>query len=312
MQNVSLKKYTQIGNLEGLFFMWSCLSVDNSTISSISILCQHSKSYININPIAAITLFVEMAVIIPENEHFSINKNYISYKNCNKISFVNWFSKAYVKFLFDNGFVDFTKISYDRVADRYVFAKTAISFKFACLRNLLISLNIISRARSDGQFYIDKYVNLFIEKGKSVTHKMSVQKLLKNLEKQQEQGEYGEQFVLNYEQNRLKGHSKIEDVKQISQIDVSAGFDIVSYNDLDSMSLDRMIEVKTYEGVPHFYWSSNERKQAALLADHYFIYLVDYNKIKISSYKPIIISNPIEYFKKNPQWLLINTLLILM
>ena len=99
MQNVSLSKYSQIGNLDGIYFMWDCLSVDNSTISSISILCQHSKSYININPLAAITLFKEMSIISSKNACYSINDNYISFKNCSKDTFVDWFSKSFILFL---------------------------------------------------------------------------------------------------------------------------------------------------------------------------------------------------------------------
>lgn len=306
MQNVSLSKYTQIGNLEGMYFMWSCLSVDNSTMSSISVLCQHSKSYININPLAAITLFREMSVILSEGENFQIANSFQAHKHCDKESFIDWFSKSFIKYLIDKDFIDFSKISYDRAVDKYILSKTAISFKFACLRNLLISLDIISKARADGQFYINKYINLFLEKGRLVTHKMTIQKLLKKLEKQQEQGSKGEAFIVDFERNRLKGHPHIDAIKQISQIDVCAGYDIVSFNNLQSDSLDRMIEVKTYEGVPHFYWSSNERKQAALLAEHYFIYIVDFTKIESSTYTPIIIQNPIEYFKRNPQWLIID------
>ena len=101
-------------------------------------------------------------------------------KNCSKDTFVDWFSKSFIQFLFQHSFIDFTKISYDRESDKYVFSRTAISFKFACLRNLLISLGILSKARADGQFYIDKYIYLFLDKGKEISRKMSLQKLLKN------------------------------------------------------------------------------------------------------------------------------------
>ena len=305
MQNVSLSKYSQIGNFEGLFFMWNCLSVDNSTLTSISILCQHSKSDIKVIHTAVVSLFEQMGIISWDNS-FIINSQYARYRNCDKDTFTNWFGKTYVHFLLDDEYIDFTKITYDRVADKYVLAQSAISFKFACLRNLLVTLDIISRTKTDGKFYIEKYIDLFLEKGKSVSRKMTQEKLLKKLGKQQEQGERGELFVLEYEKKRLKGHTNIENIKRISQIDVCAGYDIVSFNGLDSTMLDRMIEVKTYDGIPHFFWSSNERKQAALLANHYFIYLVDDNKIKSFSYEPIIIQNPVDFFRKNPQWILIE------
>ena len=72
-----------------------------------------------------------MSIISSKDACYSINENYISFKNCSKDTFVDWFSKSFILFLFKNEFIDFTKISYDRESDKYVFSRTAISFKFA-------------------------------------------------------------------------------------------------------------------------------------------------------------------------------------
>ena len=52
--------------------------------------------------------------------------------------------------------------------------------------------------------------------------------------------------MLSYEVKRLEGHPYLSKIKQISVIDVTAGYDILSYNGVDSEKLDRFIEVKSY------------------------------------------------------------------
>ena len=84
----------------------------------------------------------------------------------------------------------------------------------------------------------------------------------------------------------------------ISDIDVAAGYDIISYKSLESSVLDRFIEVKSYSAEKKFYWSKNERDRALELQDAYCIYLVNTNKINKGKYEPEIIVNPIKYFFK--------------
>lgn len=127
-------------------------------------------------------------------------------------------------------------------------------------------------------------------------------RMLKILAQEAEQGAEGEAFVMEYEKSRLKGREDLDTIKQVSIIDAGAGYDIISYNSVDSTKLDRLIEVKTYKGEPHFYWSSNEIDEAKLRMDHYYLYLVSYDEIRKDGYHPIIIKNPIYYFKDNSEW----------
>ena len=41
---------------------------------------------------------------------------------------------------------------------------------------------------------------------------------------------------------------------------------------------------------------------ARIRKEHYFIYLVDYEKIGLDGYEPIIINDPIAFFKNNDNW----------
>ena len=107
---------------------------------------------------------------------------------------------------------------------------------------------------------------------------------------------------MEYEKERLQKLSK--KIKQISLIDVSAGYDILSFNDDMSSDYDRFIEVKSFRGEPHFYWSINEKNISEFMGDKYFIYLVDldsYNSDR--AIKPIIIKNPAQNLEQR-NWLI--------
>ncbi len=80
---------------------------------------------------------------------------------------------------------------------------------------------------------------------------------------------------------------------------VGAGYDIVSFNGLESMVLDRLIEVKSFSGTPSFHWSRNEIDVARFKKEQYFIYLVDREKMSEESYIPTIIQNPYESVLEN-------------
>lgn len=61
---------------------------------------------------------------------------------------------------------------------------------------------------------------------------------------------------------------------------MGAGYDILSFNSATSLSYDRFIEVKSFHGKPHFYWSSNEKNTSELWGDKYYLYLVDLDLYK--------------------------------
>ncbi len=113
------------------------------------------------------------------------------------------------------------------------------------------------------------------------------------------QGEKGEQFVIEYEKKRLANHQEVHRIQSIARIDYNAGYDIMSFQSPDSIEYDRFIEVKTYRKTPYFYWSINQRTMAKMKGQSYFLYIVDMDKIHEADYTPIIIQNPIEWFRVN-------------
>lgn len=114
-------------------------------------------------------------------------------------------------------------------------------------------------------------------------------------------GAEGERFVLAYERKRLPQYLH-EDIVHYADSDIAMGYDILSFNAADSLKTDRYIEVKTYRGHKHFYWSEGEITAAHLLSDHYYLYLVDYDQIRNPEYQPEIIQDPARLFDLKSQW----------
>ena len=97
---------------------------------------------------------------------------------------------------------------------------------------------------------------------------------------------------MKYERTRLSGHPKLEKVKIISDVDCGAGYDVISFENLNSAEINRFIEVKSYTGKTQFYWSKNEVEEAQARGDVYFLYLVNREKVSDSAYIPHIIQAP--------------------
>lgn len=114
-------------------------------------------------------------------------------------------------------------------------------------------------------------------------------------------GSEGERFVLAYERKRLPQYLH-PDIVHYADSDIAMGYDILSFNAADSLKADRHIEVKTYRGHKHFYWSEGEITAVHLLSDHYYLYLVDYDQIHNPEYQPEIIQDPARLFDLKSQW----------
>ena len=92
-----------------------------------------------------------------------------------------------------------------------------------------------------------------------------------------------------------------EKVRRISEIDVAAGYDIVSFDSSQSQELDRFIEVKAVSN-KGFYWSRNEYEMSKLKGDAYYLYLVELGRINQQNYEPQIIQNPAKNVMESQEW----------
>ena len=204
--------------------------------------------------------------------------------------------------LLQNKFLNFEKVVIDSMTGEMKIPANAIALSGAIYRNFLYENGCFIQ---NGAYLILKNKKLSDQVETQIVSekkKMSHEELLLQLQKRQEDGDKGELFVVDYETRRLSNSALIP--RRVSQIDVSAGYDILSFENSTSLHYDRYIEVKSFRGIPHFYWSLNEKSTAEALANKYFIYLVDLNQLEQDSngtYVPLIIQNPAEELK-NEKW----------
>lgn len=198
-------------------------------------------------------------------------------------------------------------ISYDIIYRLIQIDNAAFRFRYANFRRLLIDFSFLyPHPDQNIKKYIinSKYKKLFDREilPEIKRRKLNVEELEKLLEKQKKYGEDAEKFILDYEKKRLKSHTKINNIQMISIYDVSAGYDIVSFNDLLSREIDRFIEVKSFSGVPNFHWSRNEIDVARIKKDKYFLYLVDREQMNNPEYEPITIQDPHDKILDGHDW----------
>ena len=199
-------------------------------------------------------------------------------------------AKITVNKMMEENLLDPQKVSVDNTTGELRISANAIQLDATIYVTFLQSIDCFRRAGAYFVFNDDLLRQDFEKKIVQKKRKITQEELLSKLQKQQEDGDVGEQFVIEYETHRLDKQELLP--KRVSAIDVSAGYDILSCNNRFSTTYDRYIEVKAFRGSPHFYWSENERSVAMLLADAYFIYLVDLGQIEDPDYTPIIIQNP--------------------
>lgn len=120
----------------------------------------------------------------------------------------------------------------------------------------------------------------------------SAERLAADLARQAEAGAAAEVWVVQYERERLFDHPLREQIRRISEEDVSAGYDIVSFASAHSIRHDRFIEVKSHGERKVFHWSRNEIATAVEFGEDYALYLVDRARCEQAGYAPHMITGP--------------------
>lgn len=104
--------------------------------------------------------------------------------------------------------------------------------------------------------------------------RMSLDALEKRLVHEKELGLQAEEYVLDFERKKIAAWGLDKEPIQVSLIDVSAGFDILSY---DRYGNEKYIEVKSCDVNYKFYISRNELSIAKQYKEKYWLYL--YNRL---------------------------------
>lgn len=303
-----LRRYNNIGNIGGIqFFTDQIFYNENSTIDGVVNICS-LNSEIQINSKTALILFEYLNLISIKNGQFYLTKKGKFFqKKTNTVNIFELIALITIRVMIKNEILSIENFRVNYEKNNLKFEIKYFPLHAAIFRNLLLT---IGKLIYDGGIYtlfikndIEKILSREVEKSK---RKINELELIKSLEAKKIQGELAEKWVFNYERKRLGLTINFESVKIISKIDVGAGFDILSFNSEKSLVYDRFIEVKSYKGVPQFYWTKNESEVATIKANKYFIYLVDINMITNNKYEPIIIQNPQIELNESNNWLIEN------
>lgn len=296
-----LKRCNSIGNIDGLLFLLSVLEgKDKVSRTEINNRCSRENGIVvNCPGAIAFLAYLKLVdvmdnVIIPTEEMMQLSGK-------NKEDIINIIIKLCLSNMVEDGIFSQESLGFDTDKGHLSIKRSAFPLEYAAIRNFLTVAGALEKEHNGEICVTDSYENIFAKDLKSYRQKLTLEELLKQKEEQSQRGLEAEEFVLELERNRLP--LKAYKIKRISDFDVAAGYDIVSYDSNESMKYDRFIEVKCYLGKPHFYWSENECDTARQKGSKYILCLVDYTRIKEPGYTPQYIRNPYDDIFNNENWL---------
>jgi hypothetical protein len=309
-----LQKHNQLGDSDNiLFVLQNALSKKLRRVTDIKKYCSDKSIELvyAIDGILILLEFTEMA----SRTHDSIKLN-------NNVS-INWIKtidrsvlartiteKLLTKLKEESCLEDFIpleKVRFDPTFNQLSIQNNSIPLQYSSIKNLLIDLgamivvpefpNILLINRNLQSYFETVVIPWLIEECEksaysSANAPISIEKFQELQELKIQYGAQAEEYVLEFERNRLIHHPMRESIRRISNVDISAGYDIVSFENQDSKVLDRFIEVKSFSRYPEFYWSRNEIRSAELKRNSYYLYLVDREKIGMKNYEPKIVQDP--------------------
>lgn len=299
-----LKNLHEIGGLKEVQYFLNLFIINpRITKSDLFTICLLSPNELNmqVNQLIAFFSVINIVTYDEKTEIIEINKNIIEMiTEFDKIVYI--INRDTIKILIENNIFDNTIFRFNPIMKRYEFINEKLPIGFYAIRNLLINLNFIERIKEYEitKFYINsKYENLLTNEYEAKSRSLDM--LEKELLHKKMIGEKAEQFVLDFERNRVPNFRN--DIKQISIIDTSAGFDILSFENNVDNCLNRYIEVKAIGADTKFYISRNELDIGKMLSMKYCIYLVDINKCLEVGYEPRIIIDPINQIINSNDWI---------
>ena len=186
---------------------------------------------------------------------------------------------------------------YDEAKSQFFIYVNDIPLRYMGLAMLMEQTGEFERIKNKEYFIgINNYPDIIKKKPL-----ISIEELQKKLQQDNEHGEQAERFVFEYEEKRLKQMEINNPPVRISAIDVTAGYDIISYESKFSDGYDRFIEVKAVSK-SGFFWSKNEYETAKVKREKYYLYLVELGRVGDPGYIPEIIQDPASTVMESDRW----------
>jgi len=291
---------------EILFFLQTVISVNQLSKNDIKTICKRTPGNYQLDVESLLIYCACFDLIKTEEGGISVSEDVLAKINSNEQLNIFIVEKTICE-LFLNQIITVDMFSFDLVYERYLFRNELFPLVFAHVRNILLSQEFFELFRNDTsiEFFVDsRYEKLVASFCKEKKRTITLEQLKKKLEANMQAGEKAEQYILEFEKKRIFKSSLIDKIKIISDIDVCAGYDIVSFDSPASIAYDRFIEVKAVSRSNAFYWPANELSIAKLKGTQYYLYLVDLGRISDESYTPLIVNDPAINIMQSDDWLI--------
>lgn len=299
-----LKRCNSIGNVDGILFLISILAgKDKISRDEIRNRCALENN-ITVNCPGAVAFFEYLRLVDTTSDTVIPLPALNALSEQKSDAKINQLVALSISRLVEDGIFDKDATGFDAEKGHLTIKRSAFPLAYAAIRNFLTMVGALNKEENGEIGVTGDYESNWTEQLHNRRKKFTLEQLLKQQEDQSKRGLEAEEFVLELEKKRLP--EMAQKIKRISDFDVAAGYDIVSYESNGTEHYDRFIEVKCYIGTPHFFWSENESDIARIKADKYLLCLVDYTRIKEPGYQPEFIRNPYETIFNGEEWL-VNT-----
>ena len=298
---IELKRCNSIGNTDGILFLISILSGRDQIGKQEVINRCALESCIVINSIATLAFLEYLGYVDISEATVVTTERFSDLLPGNSNHTMDCLIQSCITSLVTEGLFDTEGFYFNTQSGKMTIKRMAFPLAYAALRNFLIMAGALSNDDNEDMFVADNYETTFVSKICERKKKISLEQLLKQQEEQRKRGLEAEEFVLKIDQQRLP--LMAGKIRRISDFDVAAGYDIVSLQTEKSKNYDRFIEVKSYQGNEHFFWSENEVEVAKIKGNRYWLCLVDYSKIGDPDYTPEFIQNPYDEIFSCDTWL---------
>ena len=286
------------------YFLSDIIGQRRFTYDVITMLCAHAPEKYQVYAPHIVAYSKAFKWLLEENNQYEVAPEFINILNKKDLLNDRLISET-VESLFEANVLTPTMFSYELALGRICFKNEMFPLEYSSIRNTLTNQGffLIERTNQRTNFFVaSEYRDCLSTIIKKQKRRITLSQLKNRLERNEEAGEKAEQFVLGYEQRRLPEHL-CNKVQIISGIDVTAGYDILSFDTETSTEPDRFIEVKAIGRNNEFFWSKNEYEVALLKGTKYYLYLVKLEFILNKEYSPIIIKNPAYTIMESDNWL---------
>lgn len=297
-----LIRCNSLGDDSGLFFIAQMVRNQSCiTVNEINNRCSFENG-INVHCSGALAFFDYLGLIQFDSKHAIALSALNEINPFSTSSFKKVCISLSIKQMIDDGIFDSDVFSFNSSQGKYLIKSNAFPLSHAAIRNYLLNTGALQTIDAGFLSIPTSSEKEFEDQILKRRTKISLEALLKQQERQRQRGLESENFVLQLEQKRLP--LKSNSIKRISDFDVSAGYDIASFESSDSVTYDRFIEVKSFTKDCRFFWSSNEIDTARIKQGSYYLCIVDYNKITQPGYFPLFIQNPTTEIFDSGKWII--------